>query len=129
MADNIRLTKRVCRELRDAQRAYLRTPAVANALREKDYDAHGRIEQLLKVERCAGTVRGGRVVAKTMFYEREADQELCFTILRDLMIVVLGSCTQMQVRRALKKNITTVDEWLGTSAVESLGRIVQMRSA
>ncbi|HET6497141.1 MAG TPA: hypothetical protein VFH61_17465, partial [Thermoleophilia bacterium] len=58
-----------------------------------------------------------------------AGQERCFTILRDLMLAVLESCTQMQVRRALKKHISTLDDWTGTSAVESLGRIVQMRAA
>jgi len=84
---------------------------------------------MLRVEREAGTKRGGRIVSKSMFYECDADRERIFGILRDLMLSVLADCTQMQVRRAIKKHITTLDDWSGTSAVETLGRIIQMRSA
>ena len=121
----IRLTRGVCRDLRLALRAASKETSVVN-LSAKEYDAWGRVEAILSEEQKAGTVRGGRILCKRMSYK---DDELLHVIFRDLMLTVLKDCTQMQVRSALKKHIAVLDEWSGTSAVESLGRIVEMRVA
>ena len=91
-----------------------------------EYEALGRIEKLLGEEKNIQTTRGGRTLHPTQFRDNE---EMAWRVLRDTMLVMLENCTQMQVRRAVKKHITALDEWSGTSAVESLGRIVQMRAA
>ena len=123
MADQIRLTRRICRDLRAALRVSTGPPSPGAVVQ---YAARCKVEDLLRYEKSSDTTRGGRILARAMFSN---DADLAFQILRDLMLVVLVDCTQMQVRRALKKHITTLDEWSGTSAVESLGRLAEMRVA
>ena len=127
MADQLRLSRRMCRDLRTAFRAATIAKSVPNMhLTSKEFEAWNRVEEFLDSEKKLSTVRGGRVLNKNEFYR---DSEVVHRILRDLMLRVLESCTQMQVRSALKKHIITLDEWSGTSAVESLGRIVEMQVA
>lgn len=87
---------------------------------------YAELERIFEREKGSGTVKGGETLYESTF---DDNQEMSFRILRDLMLAVLKDCTQMQVRCALKRNIQILDEWSGTSAVESLGRIVQMRVA
>lgn len=86
------------------------------------FEAYQRIETMLRNEQQSSDTRGGCVIHETAFY---VNPELTFRLLRDLMLHVLESCTQMQVRRAVKKHIVALDEWSGTSAVEALGRVIR----
>jgi len=128
MTNTIRLTRRLCYELRSVQREHLRAVGHCN-ITPKVLACHRWIEEQLAREHDSGTVRGGRTLTRyCLDFIYDLDADLCFGVLRDLLLKVLATCTQMQVRAALKRHIATLDEWSGTSAVEALGRIVQMRS-
>lgn len=124
MTDKIRVTRRMCCDLRAALRTEARKEQ--SSWSKVQFEGFDRIEKLLTHEKENPTTRGGFTLYSTHWYDH---REETFRILRDLMLVALAGCTQMQIRRAYKKLINALDEWSGTSAVESLGRIVELKAA
>jgi hypothetical protein len=104
------LTRHICNEMRPRLRAYSdhRVPKVR-------YNALRKIAGLL--DKADGTVRGG-----TSFAMPSWDGEH-LAVLREILMDALTDCAQMQIRRALVVRIEQLDDHLGISAVERLGRL------
>ena len=90
------------------------------------YDVDGafmKLGRILDSESISGSKRGGVTIDLHWWKKREA------ILLRDILLVVLKDMTQAQVRRSLKQRIQQLDNHIGVSAVEVLGRVVSLRVA
>ena len=104
------LTRRICNEMRPRLRAcsdFKVTKTRYNALRK----IAGSLDK------ADETVRGGTTITLSA-WDNEHLQ-----VLREILMATLDNCVQMQVRRALAVRIDRLDDHLGTSAVERLGRL------
>ena len=120
-ASRIKLTSRICNDLRIVLRR--RSDEVLSASPTSDYAHYRKIAQVLDKEGDSVGARGG-VVLDMSFWQKPA-----LLILRELLFDLLKDCTQMQVRRAIHSRIATIEDFAEVSAVERLGKIVQLKVA
>ena len=110
--DSLHLTGRICAELR----LYLRAQDQSRMTVGR-YDALRKIAAELDRETDKGGKRGGVWISMDAW---DRDKLL---VLRNAMLDTLTDCTQMQVRGALTTRVAQIDNHVGVSAVERLGRL------